>query len=107
MSAMHARAVRRTRVSHDVSGPARAFDEVDMSCPLHPPPWDGSDHADVAPEGDLGSARTLGGADPTVDTVLAQDFGDVVGLSRERVRRLEQQAFARLRQLPQTAALAA
>ena len=61
--------VRRTRASHDVSDPARAFDEVDMPFPLHPPPWDGSDHADVAPEGDPGSARTLGGADPEVDTV--------------------------------------
>ena len=36
-----------------------------------------------------------------------QEIGDVLGLSRERVRQLEQQAFAKLRQLPQTAALAA
>ena len=36
-----------------------------------------------------------------------QEIGEVLGLSRERVRQLEQQAFARLRQLPQTAAFAA
>jgi len=36
-----------------------------------------------------------------------QEIGDVLGLSRERVRQLEQQAFAKLRQLPQSAALAA
>ena len=35
-----------------------------------------------------------------------QEIGDVLGISRERVRQLEQQAFATLRQLPQTAALA-
>ena len=35
-----------------------------------------------------------------------QEIGDVLGISRERVRQLEQQAFAKLRQLPQTAALA-
>ena len=32
-----------------------------------------------------------------------QAIGDVLGLSRERVRQLEQQAFAKLRQLPQSA----
>jgi RNA polymerase primary sigma factor len=36
-----------------------------------------------------------------------QEIGDVLGLSRERVRQLEQRAFAKLRQLPQSAALAA
>jgi RNA polymerase primary sigma factor len=36
-----------------------------------------------------------------------QEIGDVLGISRERVRQLEQQAFAKLRQLPQSAALAA
>ena len=36
-----------------------------------------------------------------------QEIGDVLGLSRERVRQLEQQAFAKLRQLPQMAAFAA
>ena len=35
-----------------------------------------------------------------------QEIGEVLGISRERVRQLEQQAFAKLRQLPQTAALA-
>jgi RNA polymerase sigma factor (sigma-70 family) len=35
-----------------------------------------------------------------------QAIGDVLGLSRERVRQLEQQAFAKLRQLPQSAGLA-
>ena len=35
-----------------------------------------------------------------------QESGDVVGLSRERVRQLEKQAFAKLRQLPQSAGLA-
>src|SRR5215831_18361577 len=35
-----------------------------------------------------------------------QDIGDVLGLSRERVRQLEKQAFAKLRQGPQSAALA-
>jgi len=35
-----------------------------------------------------------------------QDIGDVLGLSRERVRQLEKQAFAKLRQVPQSAALA-
>ena len=83
MSVMHAhdarqpRAARRTRVSQNVSDPARALDEVDIPFPLHPPPWDGSDHADVAPEDALGSARTLGGADPEVDTVMAHYVGDV------------------------------
>jgi RNA polymerase primary sigma factor len=36
-----------------------------------------------------------------------QEIGDVLGISREPVRQLEQQAFAKLRQLPQSAALAA
>jgi RNA polymerase primary sigma factor len=36
-----------------------------------------------------------------------QEIGAVLGLSRERVRQLEQQAFAKLRQFPQSAALAA
>jgi RNA polymerase primary sigma factor len=35
-----------------------------------------------------------------------QEIGDVLGVSRERVRQLEQQAFAKLRQLPQMVALA-
>jgi len=35
-----------------------------------------------------------------------QEIGEVLGISRERVRQLEQQAFAKLRQLPQSAALA-
>jgi RNA polymerase primary sigma factor len=35
-----------------------------------------------------------------------QAIGDVLGLSRERVRQLEQQAFTKLRQLPQSAGLA-
>jgi Sigma-70, region 4 len=35
-----------------------------------------------------------------------QDIGDVFGISRERVRQLEKQAFAKLRQLPQSAELA-
>jgi len=35
-----------------------------------------------------------------------QEIGDVLGLSRERVRQLEKQAFAKLRQLPQRAGLA-
>jgi RNA polymerase sigma factor (sigma-70 family) len=35
-----------------------------------------------------------------------QEIGDVLGLSRERVRQLEKQAFAKLRQLPQSAGLA-
>src|SRR5215510_14433997 len=35
-----------------------------------------------------------------------QDIGDVFGISRERVRQLEKQAFAKLRQLPQSAGLA-
>src|SRR4029453_379475 len=35
-----------------------------------------------------------------------QAIGDVLGLSRERVRQLEQQAFAKLRKLPQSAGLA-
>ena len=35
-----------------------------------------------------------------------QAIGDVLGLSRERVRQLEEQAFAKLRQLPQSAGLA-
>jgi RNA polymerase sigma factor (sigma-70 family) len=35
-----------------------------------------------------------------------QAIGDVLGLSRERVRQLEKQAFAKLRQVPQSAALA-
>jgi RNA polymerase primary sigma factor len=34
-----------------------------------------------------------------------QEIGEVLGISRERVRQLEQQAFAKLRQLPQMAAL--
>ena len=70
------RAVRRTRVPghHD---PTRAFDDVDLTFSPTPPAWDGSDHPDIAPEGDPGSARTLGGADPAVDTVMAQYFGDV------------------------------
>jgi RNA polymerase sigma factor (sigma-70 family) len=36
-----------------------------------------------------------------------QAIGDVLGLSRERVRQLEQRAFTKLRQLPQSAGLAA
>jgi RNA polymerase primary sigma factor len=35
-----------------------------------------------------------------------QDIGDVLGISRERVRQLEKQAFDKLRQLPQSAELA-
>jgi RNA polymerase primary sigma factor len=35
-----------------------------------------------------------------------QDIGDVLGISRERVRQIEKQAFAKLRQLPQSAGLA-
>jgi RNA polymerase sigma factor (sigma-70 family) len=35
-----------------------------------------------------------------------QEIGDVLGLSRERVRQLEKQAFAKLRKLPQSAELA-
>jgi RNA polymerase primary sigma factor len=35
-----------------------------------------------------------------------QEIGDVLGLSRERVRQLEERAFAKLRQLPQSAELA-
>jgi RNA polymerase primary sigma factor len=35
-----------------------------------------------------------------------QDIGNVFGISRERVRQLEKQAFAKLRQLPQSAELA-
>jgi RNA polymerase sigma factor (sigma-70 family) len=35
-----------------------------------------------------------------------QAIGDVLGLSRERVRQLEERAFAKLRQLPQSAGLA-
>jgi len=35
-----------------------------------------------------------------------QEIGDVLGISRERVRQLEKQAFAKLRQLPQRAGLA-
>jgi RNA polymerase sigma factor (sigma-70 family) len=35
-----------------------------------------------------------------------QAIGDILGLSRERVRQLEQRAFAKLRQLPQSAGLA-
>jgi RNA polymerase primary sigma factor len=35
-----------------------------------------------------------------------QDIGDVLGLSRERVRQLEKQAFTKLRQLPHSAGLA-
>jgi RNA polymerase sigma factor (sigma-70 family) len=35
-----------------------------------------------------------------------QDIGDRLGISRERVRQLEKQAFAKLRQLPQSAGLA-
>ena len=35
-----------------------------------------------------------------------QDIGDVLGLSRERVRQLEKQAFAKLRQVPQSVELA-
>lgn len=35
-----------------------------------------------------------------------QDIGDVLGISRERVRQLEKQAFAKLRQLPPSAGLA-
>jgi RNA polymerase sigma factor (sigma-70 family) len=34
-----------------------------------------------------------------------QEIGDVLGLSRERVRQLEKRAFARLRKLPQSAGL--
>jgi RNA polymerase sigma factor (sigma-70 family) len=71
------RAVRRTRASHDANDPTRVFDDVDLTFPPTPPAWDGSDYRDIAPEGDPGSARTLGGADPAVDTVMAQYFGDV------------------------------
>ena len=35
-----------------------------------------------------------------------QDIGDLLGISRERVRQLEKQAFAKLRRLPQSAGLA-
>jgi RNA polymerase primary sigma factor len=35
-----------------------------------------------------------------------QAIGDVLGLSRERVRQIETQVFAKLRQLPQSAGLA-
>jgi RNA polymerase primary sigma factor len=35
-----------------------------------------------------------------------QEIGDVLGLSRERVRQIEKQVFAKLRQLPQSAGLA-
>jgi RNA polymerase sigma factor (sigma-70 family) len=35
-----------------------------------------------------------------------QEIGDVLGISRERVRQLEKQAFAKLRRLPQSAGLA-
>jgi RNA polymerase sigma factor (sigma-70 family) len=35
-----------------------------------------------------------------------QEIGDVLGISRERVRQLEKQAFAKLRKLPQSAELA-
>jgi RNA polymerase sigma factor (sigma-70 family) len=35
-----------------------------------------------------------------------QEIGDFLGISRERVRQLEKQAFAKLRQLPQSAGLA-
>ena len=35
-----------------------------------------------------------------------QAIGDILGLSRERVRQLEKRAFAKLRQLPQSAGLA-
>ena len=35
-----------------------------------------------------------------------QDIGNVLGISRERVRQIEKQAFAKLRQLPQSASLA-
>jgi RNA polymerase sigma factor (sigma-70 family) len=34
-----------------------------------------------------------------------RDIGDVLGISRERVRQIEKQAFAKLRQLPQSAEL--
>jgi RNA polymerase primary sigma factor len=34
-----------------------------------------------------------------------QEIGDVLGISRERVRQLEKQAFAKLRQLPRSAGL--
>jgi RNA polymerase sigma factor (sigma-70 family) len=35
-----------------------------------------------------------------------QEIGDTLGISRERVRQLEKQAFAKLRQLPPSAGLA-
>ena len=69
--------VQRTRASQDTHDPTRAFDDVDLSFFPNPPAWDGSDHTEGAPEGDPGSAQTLGGADPAVDTVMAQYFGDV------------------------------
>ena len=71
------RPVRRPDASPDASAPTGSFDDVDLTFPPHPPAWDGSDHGDVTPEGDLGSAPTLGRADPAVDTVMAQYFGDV------------------------------
>ena len=71
------RPVRRPHASPDASDPTGVFDDVDLPFPTHPPAWDGSDHVDVTPEGDPESARTLGRADPEVDTVMAQYFGDV------------------------------
>jgi RNA polymerase sigma factor (sigma-70 family) len=71
------RPVRRSDASPDASDPTRAFDEGTMTFPPYAPAWDGSDHADVASESDPESARTLGWADPAVDTVIAQYFGDV------------------------------
>jgi DNA-directed RNA polymerase sigma subunit (sigma70/sigma32) len=35
-----------------------------------------------------------------------QEIGDLLGISRERVRQLEKQAFAKLRRLQQSAVLA-
>ena len=71
-SATHTlRTIQRPHASPDASDPTGVFDDVDLPFPTHPPAWDGSDHVDVTPEGDPESARTLGKADPEVDTVMA------------------------------------
>jgi RNA polymerase primary sigma factor len=67
----------RTEASHDASNSTHAFDEVAMIFPPNAPAWDSPDHADIDAEGDPGSVPTLGSADPTVDTVIAQYFGEV------------------------------